>query len=367
MSAPPLVVITTRLPPQVCGIGTYSWLLHRHWPNDSEGLLLVIDGGSESSRELDLSCVSEFGSDPSRLEALLDRVGAADLLLHYAGRAYHRYGCPFWLPRVLRKWKAKYEKARLVVFFHELPGENFPITSRFFWIDKCNARIIRQLAELTNAVATNTAEHARVLRKLADRTDAAIVPVGSNIEPVGDFPASQKQPDEFAIFGLPFGRWQTLHLLHDQIANWQRNDRLNKLHFIGPADDKFDRRSDDLINALPRSEAVIRHGLMPGCELSRLLGRVGVGLTNATVENWSKSTTFMAYAAHGCAIVGNVRSEDVPLRFVLTPEQLLERSSAEIATGGEMLQHWYRDNADWNSIAARIAGLFSGRSEKVLR
>ena len=34
MQSRPLIIISTRLPPQLCGIGTFSWLLRRHWPGE---------------------------------------------------------------------------------------------------------------------------------------------------------------------------------------------------------------------------------------------------------------------------------------------------------------------------------------------
>ena len=70
MNTRPLVVITTRLPPQVCGIGTYSWLLHQHWPGDvSSAQFLVVDGAIESVAELDFSNVAEFNANGPNFRA----------------------------------------------------------------------------------------------------------------------------------------------------------------------------------------------------------------------------------------------------------------------------------------------------------
>ena len=47
MNAKPLVVITTRLPPAICGIGTYSWRLREHWPNESRSIeFFTVDPGA---------------------------------------------------------------------------------------------------------------------------------------------------------------------------------------------------------------------------------------------------------------------------------------------------------------------------------
>jgi hypothetical protein len=365
MNAPPLVIITTRLPPAVCGIGTYSWLLHQHWPaQNAPAQFLVMDGATDSVNELQFQAVSEFKAQPSKLSALLGRAGAADVLLHYAGRAYQRFGCPLWLPPVLRNWKTKFPAGRLVIFFHELPGNNFPITSRFFWIDRCNRRIVGQLAQLADAVATNTAAHVATIRRISGGTDASLVPVGSNIEPPANY-SGEKERTEFAIFGLPFGRWQTLEMFEHEIRDWQQNGVMTKLHLIGPRDEKFDRRADRLISQMPHPDVAVRHGFLAAEEVSRLLSWTQFGLTNATAANWSKSSGLMAYAAHGCAIIGKVKSEIMPLRLMISPEQLSTISDADLNRRTTLIREWYRENADWSSTARKIAGLFTGRAEKV--
>jgi hypothetical protein len=364
MNLRPLVIITTRLPPAVCGIGTYSWLLHRHWPMSSSRIqFFVIDGAAQSTTKLGHSAITEFDQDPEKLAQTLTRFGDADVLLHYAGRAYHRHGCPTWLPPVLRAWKAKSPAGRLLIFFHELPSDNFTITSRYFWIDMSNRRVIRKLAGLADVIVTNTAEHATKLQKISGRTDTHLIPVGSNIERVGDS-SEQRARADFAIFGLPFGRLQTLQMFGHEVRSWQGNGHLRKLHLIGPRDKKFDARSEQLIATWPNPGMAVRHGLLSSAEVSRLLSQVRFGLTNATAGNWSKSTTFMAYAAHGCAIISKAKSESAPLCFTIAPNELGTISDFDLTARTRALQKWYDENADWSTIATKVAALLSLRVEQ---
>jgi hypothetical protein len=358
----PVVIITTRLPPQVCGVGTYSWLLHRHWPVDnSPTQFLVIDGAAQSIAELHYAEISDFHARSRELSHQLERVGAAKVVLHYAGRAYQRYACPIWLPRVLQNWKSKFPNSRLLVFFHELPGD-FPITSRYFWIDMCNRRVIRKLATLADVIVTNTDDHLRKIEAISERRDAQVVPVGSNIEPV-DALSEKRVRTEFVIFGLPFGRWQTLQMFAPEIRSWQQSGRLTKLHLIGPRDEKFDQRSDQLIARWSKPPIIVRHGLLPSAEVSKVLHRVRYGLTNVTVENWSKSAVFMACASHGCAVVCKARSEQPPLRFTIATEEVATISDAELAERTRSLAEWYAQNADWNVIAGKISALLVNHLE----
>ena len=358
MNTRPLVIITTRLPPQVCGIGTYSWLLHRHWPFHNPQIeFLVVSGAAQSAAAVGHRAISEFNAKAGKFSRQLGRFGPANVLLHYAGRAYHRYGCPVWLPAVLGKWKARFPAGHLVIFFHELPGD-FPVTSRHFWIDICNRLIIRKLTALADAIATNTNEHVKQIEKISGRRDAHLIPVGSNIETTGNVFAKRART-EFALFGLPFGRWQTLQMFDQEIRSWQKSEYLTKLHLIGPRDGKFDLRSDQLVAGWPNPGIVVRHGLLPSPEVSRLLARVQFGLTNATMENWSKSTAFMAYATHGCAVVGRMMSDSEPLRFTVSPEEVPTISDVDLTRRTQSLRKWYDENADWNVLARKVSALFS--------
>jgi hypothetical protein len=363
MSARPFVIITTRLSPQVCGVGAYSWLLHQHWPDQrSQARFLVVDGAAQSAKELNYPAIAEFNAKPRTLARELERIGSADVLLHYAGRSYQRYGCPRWLPPVLAAWKRKYPSSRLMVLFHELPG-NFPITSRFFWIDMCNRRVIRNLARVADVLVTNTAEHAEKLSKFSGRTDVHWFPVASNIPVSANVPAMRART-EFVIFGLPFGRWQTLQMFDAEIQSWHERGRLTKLHLIGPRDERLEGRSEELIGRWRDPSIVIRHGMLPVAGVSNLLASAQFGLVNATAENWSKSAVFMALAAHGCVVVSKGKSQAEPLCFTVAPDEVATISDVDLNQKSQRLQEWYRAHADWNVIANKVAALFSAHAEK---
>jgi hypothetical protein len=356
MNTRPSVVITTRLPPQVCGIGTYSWLLHQHWPGRASNTqFLVVDGAAKSAVELGVSDLIEFDASAGKLARALDRIGAADILLHYAGRAYHRYGCPIWFPPVLAKWKGKYPSGRLLILFHEMPG-NFPITSRHYWIDMCNRRVIRKLAGLADVLVTNTSDHAEKLKQISGRSNVQWFPVPSNI-PTTEATSAPRIRTEFVVFGLPFGRWQTWELFEADIRSWQASGHLTKLHLIGPPDQKFDARSDQLIKRLRDPSVVLRHGMLPVADVSKLLGRARFGLSNATAENWSKSAVFMAFASHGCTVVRKTKSDALPLRFAIAPEEVSSLSDLDLDEKANALRQWYEQHADWNVIAQKIFAL----------
>lgn len=359
MQSRPLVIVTTRLPPQVCGVGTFSWLLHRHWPGDSSGQrFLVVDAGGKSPVESERTAIAEFGSDWQTLVRALERDPSADVLLHYAGRAYQPLGCPKGLVSVFRNWKRKFPHARLAVFFHEVPGA-LPLTSPHSWLNIFSRRLAGRLAKLADIVITNTHEHMRTLEKISRRKDIRCLPVPSNIENTanGD---TKRNRTEFVIFGLPFGRWQTLQTFDREIRAWQKSGALTKLHLIGPLDDKFDARSQELLKSYPRSEVVIQQGEIAPEQISRLLSETQFALTTANELTWSKSATFMAFLAHGCTVVVRSKSNVVPLRWAITSEEVGICTDDELQARAHAAKSWYETNADWKILAREVSSLISG-------
>jgi hypothetical protein len=262
MNDRPLVTITTRLPPAACGIGTYSWLLRRHWPYATGAAhFLVMDSAAEAAAEGDR--VVEFGGDGAALRGELERIGEADVLLHYAGRAYQRYGCPIWLPGAIAHWKRKFPRGRLMLIVHEMPGR-LPMRSRHFWLGLVNSGIVRRLARLADALVTNTAHHAAELRRITGREHVEVLPVGSNVGG-GSGAQPPRSGAEFVIFGLPFGRMQTLQKFQPYLRRW----KLEKLHILGPADYEFTPQADELLSALPAATEVVRHGALPAEDVAQ--------------------------------------------------------------------------------------------------
>lgn len=350
-------IITTRLPPATCGIGSYSALLREHWPDLTAPVaFLVMDGATEASRA-GSDQVAEFHGSGAALSRELDRLGGGDLLLHYAGRAYQRFGCPMWLPGVLARWKRKFPGSRLMIMAHEVPGR-LPMRSRHFWLAQVNASIIRRLCRIADVLVTNTPHHAAELSRISGRSDVQLVPVGSNISGSSQ-PAPQRSATEFVVFGLPFGRMQTLQKFDAHVQEWHAAGSLTTLHLIGPLDDEFTSQADAIMNSWPATLTVVRHGELPPAEVARLLQSARFALTNVTEETWSKSGTFMACAAHGCAIVLAERGGDsVPLSYTIAGDELETITDQEVERRTAALAQWYRENADWPVIAAKMAALW---------
>lgn len=360
MSDRPLAIITTRLPPAICGVGAYSALLRKHWPQNGAPVeFLVMDGAREAHRVREGDRITQFDGDGGKLTAALGRLGGTDIILHYVGRAYARWAGPVWLPHVLARWKQKFPAGRLLVFVHEVPGDS-SFTSRHFWLGKVDKWILRCLASSADIVVTNTESQQRKLARISGRDDVHLVPVGSNIELANSVSAARLR-DEFVVFGLPFGRWQTLRVFDSYLRDWRAHGQLAKLHIIGPDDDKFSREADRLVASWKVDATVVRHGALPAPEVSRLLQNAQFVLTNVTAKTWSKSGAFMACAVHGCApVISSRPAAEVPFSCAVAADEVAAISDAELERRAAALRTWYAGNADWLGVATRLAALLNG-------
>ncbi|MCA1659446.1 MAG: hypothetical protein LC642_02735 [Verrucomicrobiaceae bacterium] len=271
---------------------------------------------------------------------------------------YQRVGCPVWMPGALARWKKRNPHGRLFLFAHELPAP-FPITSHHFWFAKVNEWIMQRLARVADVLITNSENHVRQLRRLSGRDDVELLLVPSNIEPVADAPLHRAR-GEFVIWGLPFGRWQTLQLFDAHIRRWQTDGVLTRLHISGPQEGEFVTRAEALIREWPRPELVQRHPPLGPAASARLLQSAGFALTNVSAETWSKSGVFMACAATRCPLVMEKKADVVPLCYTISPEEIPNIADAELETRAAALEKWYRANADWPVTAKRMALIAEG-------
>ena len=357
MNSRPLAIVTTRLPPLLCGVGSYSLRLDQAWPHTPQNhTFLVCEGGSDSSAELKSGKFIEHRAEARQLSSELEKIGDCDVLLHYAARAYHRYCFPTWLCRALERWKSQAILGRLVIMFHEMPS-SMPLTSRHFLPNFLNARIIRRLANVADALVTNTADQAATLAGLSGRGDILVLPVAANIEPESGVEV-QRQHSEFIVFGLPFGREQALRRFADLIPEWVRTGVLTRLHIVGPREDRYSAAEERILDATGVRQLAEIHGSLPARAVSDLLSRSNFALTNVGESTWSKSGVFMACAAHRCAVVASVERTEIPLTFVVQPGEVVSVSQHELNERTSGLRDWYNANAAWPILAARFAELF---------
>jgi glycosyltransferase involved in cell wall biosynthesis len=365
----PVTMISTPLPPALCGIGSYTAMLARSWPEPRQVVHFVTSGAEASRREIPTSPIIEVRANAHALSDALGELTANDVLLQYAARGFSRLGVPFWLLRGLRQWKRKVPNRRLAIFIHELWAD-LPLTHRRGVLERLGRHIIRELAALSDVVITNTAHHQQRLVQMLGGREVETVPVGTNIQPPTEIvDIRQRNRKAFVIFGRAFGRVQTLQKLYDHLRQWHATGSLRELHLVGPLEDRWEREEAALLLKVLPCEAIHRHGPLPDTAVSRILSTSAFALSGQARESLMKSTTFMAFASHGCCVIDaelGARDEDPGCSRGLMSacgfdgtQEAMNTSAGKAAT----LREWHENHASWSTIAGRVAATFSNQTE----
>jgi hypothetical protein len=207
---------------------------------------------------------------------------------------------------------------------------------------------------------TNAPEHAQRLCELSRRASVEWLPIPSNIPPPADLIASfsTRRRGDFVIFGLPFTQLLTVQAFARELAAWRAAGVLERLHLVGPTDATFAPQTAALLHALLPEESIVRHGPLEPSAVSEVLSHAGFCLTQNTETNFSKSGTFAAFAAHGCAVVSRMSPIREPLGYIFQPEEVsdtaLREDFLEFERRARALREWYLRESDWPAIAARI-------------
>jgi hypothetical protein len=355
-----IISIAPRLPPAACGVGAYSLQLAEAWPSSENFVHLVVDGELASCASLPNTTIVGVGHSSSRLTRELISREPVFVILHYSGRGYHRYGIPIWLAKAIKEWKKKRATVSLIVFFHEVPA-HLPLRSirnHHGVIQKANQYIMGILCRYASCVVTNSPEHAMRLESMFGLNNVACISVSSTIpSPIDSVILFENRiPTDFLIFGLPFTQLITLKTFSEELAHWASAGILRRLHLVGPNDSSsFSNEINVLLSSIVSSQEVVRHGLIKASDLSKLLQTIGFCLTPVTEKNYFKSTTFMAYAAHGCPIISGISGTSLPFKFLVQPNEVEGRPYVDFEPRVSELRDWYYREADWPLAVTKIA------------
>ncbi len=360
-----ILSIEPRLPPAVCGVGMYGWELARRWPEPGPRFVhLVVDGAEASRGLLGSGDIFETGGSAAALASRMAEYPGAGVIVHYASRGFQRLGVPLWLWRGLSRWRRRQPDARMVTFHHEV-SPRLPMMTRHYFLERIERCVTARIARAANVVATNTREHAARLEKITGRRDVRCLPVPANIPapPDSDGSFARREARDFVVFGVPLTQLLTVRHFAAELAEWHRAGVLGRLHVIGPSDEKFSPETDALLARTLPADAVVRHGVLGAPQVSAVLSRAGFFLTQSNENDFSKSGTFAAFAAHACAVVSRMKGAGGPFVHLIRPEEVapaVQRMElGEFARRACALREWYLRESDWPVVAARFAAMFS--------
>jgi hypothetical protein len=294
------------------------------------------------------------------LNSRLRQTSAPTLLLHYTSYSYSKEGLAWWLPGVLREFKA--QGGRVVCFFHELYAKGrFPNkTWMGAWLQK---RIFRQILALSDAAITSNEGYLDELqRNNAHSIPLQLTAIGSNVGELNAPKPFATRHRRLVIFGL----WITRLLLYER-----HMDGIKKLAEILQIDEIADVGNiDDFTPMLTQAKSELGdrmkiYGRLPAAEISSLLADSMIGVANYDYALRSKSGVVAAYQAHAlpCLLfpsLGETSTRGLSdeclsaVQFFATPQTELMGLLAKASDAGFAD---YQNHRSFDAIARKIEPL----------
>ena len=347
-----IVIISPESTPGAGGVGDYTLRLLAHWP-PLPNLRLLVPKVRESRTASPRYFVAELGADADTILKRLPSKGGK-ILVQYSAYGFDRAGYPRDLIHALIDWKSK-ARGLLVLMFHEIWGF-WPIMNKNFIVQFFHRRSIKRLLDCADVVFTSTSSQAEHLRALRSPAQVHVLPVGSNIghdEDTGPW----RKPGWAVLFGLQGARIRALKKMQSSLSSLAAAGRITKIITVGANGDGDDEEGR-LLSSFRLAEGFEQRGPQPEREISRLLLTASFAISAQDELSYSKSGTFMAYAAHGLNIITACasRSKEEPLCWLITPRELLQSvSETELKLRGERLRAWQKRTSSWETIAAKFA------------
>jgi hypothetical protein len=344
------IIICPELQPGTGGLADYTLRVMEHWPDETR-LRVILPAPPPSSLPHGLNVTHVDRRKESLLAGLPPKGGA--VLVQYSGYGFDRFGYPRWLLSALAEWKAR-ARGVLVIMFHEI-WTFWPLLNKNYLVQQLHRRDIRMLLARADTVFTSTTSQAGHLRALGSAAPVEVLPVGSNVRPVGNS-NGEREPGVAVLFGLAGTRRRALEQMRVDCDALARCGALTKIVTVGAGDDaEFERA---MLAALPLRDGFEQRGAIAEDELSALLLAASFGISAQDDLSITKSGTFMAYAAHGLNVIspfGGLAKPE-PLCWLTTPQELVAGlGAAELRERAERLREWQERTASWPHIAVQFA------------
>jgi hypothetical protein len=293
---PTLVMIVPRLPPNVDGVGDYSFHLAQQFRKQGlfETCFIVCDPKCVGQSEIDSFPVTVLMKrSPEALQLALKKQGTMKLMVQFSGYGFSAWGDPHWLIQGLQQWKGKNPNSLLVTMFHELHNVLGKPWQHNFWVYLAQKKIVKDLAILSDHVVTNTEGYAATLKKMVPLKNlhSLVLPVFSNVAELKVNPRTSGRKPVLVIFGQADTRRRAYRESAILIQDFCHQFGLTSIIDVGPSTG-FD--FPGLLD-IP----VIEQGKLSIESVSQILSTSMAGFINYDVSRLAKSGTFAAYCSHG--------------------------------------------------------------------
>ena len=347
-----IIQIVPRVPPAMCGVGDYSWLLANELEarHGIQSQFIFTDAlapdAPANARFKSFRCPA---GDAARLARLVGSSDAQAVVLQLSGYGYAANGAPFWLGRALRAIRDLPRRPRVITMFHELYASG-PVTSKAFWRRLPQQMALRRIIQLSDCLRTNRRAYADWIFRHST-AEVITMPVFSNLGEAANPVPPVKRENRMVLFQPPCARstggrgfWET----------WKHVQ--STLH---PSSSVAAGRSGEF----PAGAQIEKAGVLSAAEVSRLMAGSRYVFVDYYDGYLAKSGIFAAAAAHGmtCILAKRNHSEADGIRegvhyvTAMNAGKLLDKSRLDACSNALWL--WYQDHsirATADSFATQI-------------
>ena len=349
----PMVIISPEL--TAGGVGDYTRRLLENLPPVASLRLIVPKIENRPLSSFEQYPVEETDATSRDLRHRLP-VRDGKVLVQYSAYGFESHGYPRWLIKALLEWKSE-SQGHLAIMFHEI-WTFWPIWNKNHILQQLHRRDLRRLLRVTDTVFTSTASQAAHLTALSPRAPVQVLAVGSNVRRV-QTTDDEREAGFAVLFGLQQARIRTLQKLLSGLKALGAAGVIRKIVTAGAGQSREgDAQEFALLLELELIEGFDQRGPLPEEKISELLSMCVFGISAQDAPSITKSSTFMAYAAHGLNIISSSAdaSKPEPLSLMIAPEELMKGTThSELQARGERLRQWQERTSAWPHIASQIS------------
>lgn len=343
-----ILQIVPRVPPAVCGIADYGWLLARQLRVAHDIRSTFLAAGTswtppEGETEFPVHRLPERTTEALVAFVESRRNDFDAVVLHMSPYGFQKRAVPLWLARAWSQLAQWPDRPRLLTMFHELYASG-PVTRSAFWMQPLQKQVLRVVARASDALRTNRQAYADWLGGIhgLKAAEALALPVFSNFGEPEALPPWEERDPAMAMFGWGIHSGESLQAVTRKALACCQRLGLKRLHLIG---------GQGTADVGTSGVEIVRHGFLEAAEMSRLLSSCRMAYTAYSPLHFGKSGLMAAFAVHGLALITQGISSQLPDGLEhgcnVIHEFLLGESWGQewLKTIGHALRQWYDEHS----------------------
>lgn len=360
-----LIIISPETPPQVCGVGDYSYQLAQQFLsfNNYKSLEIAVEKNQDKTVQT-LIPVDHW-------KKVLDRAASSndayDVIVNFTPLGFSKLAYPIAFIKALKSFKNKNQDNRIFVLFHEIWNGNPKLRLHHKIRDYFSKKTCVAIGKIASGISVVTNHQKEKLERALPGTEILLQPVGANIYPPANVsPLSvERSKGIWVIFGLSHTRLWTLKANIDLVKKLLANGGLKEIRAIGPYADSYGQEEAAFASEHLGKGVLIQLGKLPADEISKELLNAKGAFVGQTADSLIKSGTFLSMAAHGVPVVCNVPEviTNPPREALFQPRELIanpELLDNEATTRTKIMLGWYKETRSWQAIGSSFINWMQG-------